>query len=282
MYSVDGINYQNEPLFTDLLNGEYTLSVKDENDCEEVDDFTIAFNSISAETVVLIDITCVDENDGVIEVTVDGGTAPFQYSLNGMSFQDSNIFDNLSPGAYVVTVRDSEGFTRETNEISLIEPDALEISVMVVGNEVSIIGVGGSNNFTFSLDGVNFQDDNLFTELPNGTYTAYIKDENDCILTEEFTILVTSTSNLEDNLSFELLPNPNAGIFTLRLTQNATEATTFTILDVVGKIIYTQDLGRINTNFETTIDASHLSSGVYIAHVKSGDALISKRLVLIK
>ncbi len=282
MYSIDGINYQTDPIFTDLPNGDYILYVKDANDCIDMSNFTIAFNTIAAQTVILLDVTCLGQNDGVIQVSVSGGTAPFQYSLDGMNFQDDPIFDNLAPGSYTITVMDDGGFTRETNEVNLTEPDGLDLSVLIVENDINIIGIGGAGDFTFSIDGINYQDDNSFSELASGTYAAYIKDKNGCVISEEFIILMTSTSSLERKISFELLPNPSSVFFTLRLTQNANQPTTFTISDVIGKLIYSQNLGRINANFETTIDVRHLSSGIYLAHVKSGDSLISKRLVLIK
>lgn len=49
------------------------------------------------------------QSNGRISINVTAGTAPYQYKLNGGSFQASNIFNNLPAGTYEVTVRDANG-----------------------------------------------------------------------------------------------------------------------------------------------------------------------------
>jgi gliding motility-associated-like protein len=55
-------------------------------------------------------------NNGTISVTANGGIAPYQYSINGTTFQPSNIF-NVSQGNYTVTIKDSSGCTKSDSTI---------------------------------------------------------------------------------------------------------------------------------------------------------------------
>jgi len=54
--------------------------------------------------------TCNLSTDGTIIVNnVAGGTSPYTYSLNNITYQNSNIFNNLSTGNYTIYVKDVIG-----------------------------------------------------------------------------------------------------------------------------------------------------------------------------
>lgn len=44
--------------------------------------------------------------DGQITITATGGTAPYEYSIDGISFQSSNVFEDLCEDCYNVIARD--------------------------------------------------------------------------------------------------------------------------------------------------------------------------------
>ncbi len=52
-------------------------------------------------------ISSIDITNNTITVNVAGGKAPYQYSLDGINWQDSNVFTGLQRGEVVVYVRDS-------------------------------------------------------------------------------------------------------------------------------------------------------------------------------
>ena len=47
-----------------------------------------------------------DKADGLIEIAVSGGNRPFKFSLNGGTFELSNVFSGLKAGTYSVKVLD--------------------------------------------------------------------------------------------------------------------------------------------------------------------------------
>lgn len=52
-------------------------------------------------------ITAIEITDGTVTIIVSGGTPPYEYSIDGISWQTSNIFTNVPSGNHVAYVRDS-------------------------------------------------------------------------------------------------------------------------------------------------------------------------------
>ncbi|NJN77677.1 MAG: hypothetical protein HC803_04555 [Saprospiraceae bacterium] len=57
--------------------------------------------------MVTTNISCFNEDDGTMDLTVSGGTQPYVYAWNnGATAQD---LSNLAPGVYSVVVTDAKG-----------------------------------------------------------------------------------------------------------------------------------------------------------------------------
>lgn len=52
--------------------------------------------------------TCT-QNIGTITVTGSSGTLPYTYSIDGVNFQNSNLFSSLAVGTYTITIKDAIG-----------------------------------------------------------------------------------------------------------------------------------------------------------------------------
>ena len=55
-----------------------------------------------------------------VEVTVEGN-GDYVYQLDNGPFQDSNIFENVSPGVHTITIRDVNGCGSVTIEVSVVD-----------------------------------------------------------------------------------------------------------------------------------------------------------------
>ncbi|MGK6343890.1 T9SS type B sorting domain-containing protein [Chryseobacterium sp. DT-3] len=53
-------------------------------------------------------ITSIEINGSTVTIGVSGGVPPYQYSLDGVSWQNSNVFNNVPRGSHKVFVRDSK------------------------------------------------------------------------------------------------------------------------------------------------------------------------------
>lgn len=196
-YSIDGTNYQSSGTFTNLAAGNYVVYAKDAGGCTSSKPYTVnQAMPITINPYVTPTSSC--SNDGKIQVYRTGGIPPYQYSLNGTSYQVSNQFANLAPGTYTVHVKDSKGcdFTSDVNlpQGTGITVSASKTNVSACTNDGSIqfVGSGGVPPYTYSINGVNFQTSNSFTNLAAGTYTGTVKDFKGCTGTLNVTLNVTN------------------------------------------------------------------------------------------
>ncbi|MBK9336778.1 MAG: proprotein convertase P-domain-containing protein [Lewinellaceae bacterium] len=179
-YSLDGAIFQPEPLFENLPNGDYTVTVRDANGCTGTAMATVYVGPLLVQQISTSAVSCHGAADGALEVTVGGGVAPYQYSLDGVDFQDSALFAGLPAGQYTVTVLDDSGNTT-TETATVSQPPVIELDVVVNLNTITAGGMGGTGVLEYSLDGQNFQADNTFGGLANGDYTVTVRDANGCL-----------------------------------------------------------------------------------------------------
>ncbi|MFK7807999.1 MAG: gliding motility-associated C-terminal domain-containing protein [Saprospiraceae bacterium] len=196
-YSIDGINFQDEPFFDDLTDGLYTVTVKDPDGCIATFDIDIAFYFEPIIVTANPGNTTCGENNGTITVNSDASN-PVEYSINGTDFQISNSFTDVPPGTYTVTVMDNFGCSDETT-VTIEPSSSFFISASTTiddtcnDSEGSIIINGtqnGTGDITYAIStnpGV-FQPNNTFTNLPAGTYTITAIDELGCEDETEVTI----------------------------------------------------------------------------------------------
>jgi type IX secretion system substrate protein/CARDB protein len=150
-YSIDGgSNFQIESFFGGLSGGTYTVVILDANDC------TVEFEVI-VETCTLIisaDVTSTveGETDGIIEVNTENGNEPFSYSINnGVTFQTSNIFDNLGAGDYTILVQDALGCVT-TLEVTVLS--TVGIDETTFGNSIEVFPNPTEGKFRINVKGI--------------------------------------------------------------------------------------------------------------------------------
>lgn len=197
MFSADGFNFQSSNIFENLIAGDYTFTVEDENGCTATVNTTILESDYLDLSADISNPSCSDSVDGTITAIASGGTPDYSYSLNGV-INTIGFFDGLSAGTYSLIVTDSNGCTNELTLV-LAAPNPIVAVVSSISDNTScsidnpngsvgITATGGSGNYTFELDSTNQNNTGIFNGLPGGTYTATITDENSCSTTLDFTI----------------------------------------------------------------------------------------------
>jgi len=186
----------NAHIFTSLLAGTYSVVARDANNCIDPTPLTVV---VSQPTQVVITLSstsnplCVGNANGNIAVAATGGTAPYQYSINGGTFGSSGTFSGLTAGTYEITVRDNRGCIERLSGIVLTDPPVLQVTLDsqtdILGcfgessGQIQVSATGGTAPYTYSRDGVTFAANNgLFTNLPAGTYNITVRDANGCTI----------------------------------------------------------------------------------------------------
>jgi len=170
------------------------------------------------------EINCKDATTG--EIQVDGGaewTAPLEYSFNNGPWQAANIFSNLPVGIYTVKVRDATGCIDSLDiSITQLYPDFLISNAIIQkascsGNadgSVTINVAGGKNPYQYSLDGITFQNNNVFN-LSAGSYTVFVKDNNNCTASQNIFIPLDNIVTLEAGLDKTICEGKSVQLNTL-------------------------------------------------------------------
>jgi gliding motility-associated-like protein len=173
-----------------LCSGKYSVTVTDDNCNDTTFSFTIppAPGSITGFDHSSINAHC-NRNDGEIDITaVQGGTAPYQYSINSQSPQNSGLFSALSPGRYQVVVNDVNGcgfrdsvMVMNTSGPSSIMAQTVAASCKLADGSIVIQGVeNGSLPFQYSMNSGTYSASTVFSGLVPGKYFIQAKDRYGC------------------------------------------------------------------------------------------------------
>ncbi|MFS4457383.1 FG-GAP-like repeat-containing protein [Maribacter sp. 2304DJ31-5] len=188
------VSTQASNTFNGLVSGDYITKVIDNNGDESL--FSITLEEPLPLNIVegtVKEITCNGANDGEIEITVTGGTAPYNYSINGEAFQTSNLFTDLAPGLYSIEVSDSNRCNSIPFVFEVAQPEILTITATVTeitckgmnDGKITVTASGGTQPYEYSLDGIAFSPDSEFNNLSPANYVSWVRDANGCVVSNQ-------------------------------------------------------------------------------------------------
>ena len=144
--------------------------------------------SISSE---ITNATCNGVANGKIELSVSGGTEPYQYKWT--TGRTSSGIYNVGAGTYSVLVMDDNGCTA-TETFSVNEPSALAIfetptnpSCGESNGSIDIMTFGGTEPYSYAWKGTT-QTTNVVENLSTGTYVLTVTDGNGCMSTKTISL----------------------------------------------------------------------------------------------
>lgn len=170
-----------QTIYARVLNGA---------DCYDITPITLVINvfdppNFEDETVPLCKGTQTD-------LTVDPGFDSYTWSTG--TGDTSNKITISNPGDYTVKVTDING-CEKTKKFKVVLSEPAVITDVIIkdfsGNDNSVlIKYTGVGNYEFTLDGINIQDNPLFTGVRPGIYHAIANDKNGCGPSNSFLLYV--------------------------------------------------------------------------------------------
>jgi hypothetical protein len=158
-------------------------------------------------------VPCHGDETASITFELIGGTAPFEYSVDGgNNYQLMNEFDGLGAGTYDLYLRDFNGCTTPGESVSITEPTAVTFSTSSTNNicpndvdgSITVVASGGSGNYEYSMDGaVSFQTQSTVGGLQSGVRSVVVRDDLGCMSTTQ---QVTITSPTEFDVNYTVTP----------------------------------------------------------------------------
>jgi hypothetical protein len=277
-YSLDGVNYQSESVFDNVIPGTYNIHVKDNYDCIATREKVINPITPLTGTILKIDNTCFGSKDGRIEVTPIGGIANYSYSKDGGAYQASNIFSNLAAGYYNITIKDGAGclytFPVEIQQPPILSAFVTATNVKTTGGndgEIIVTASGGIPNYYYRLNNLNgvitdWQSSNTFKNLTAGNYIVEVIDVKGCMFTKPI------------NVSEPLPPSLSITADVSNIScENSTG--TITLFASGGYGSYSYSIDGINYHVSNTF--SNLIPGSYNLYVKDGSNSIASLVAVI-
>lgn len=197
-YAINSGGFGPDSTFNNLATGNYIVKVKDASGCID----SMAVSLVQAFPNLLLDDSTVtaacNGANGQIILSATGGLQPYKYSVDAGAYSPAYNF-NVMGGSHMVHVKDSNGCITTQNVVITNDPP---INVSTSANAASCSGSpdgvifvaaqGGSGQYTYSIDGINFQAVNQFN-VNVGNLTVTVKDNKGCTGTQAVMIPLNQT-----------------------------------------------------------------------------------------
>jgi gliding motility-associated-like protein len=218
-------------VFTGLTpSTNYTFTVSDAFSCTSAPTSTVSINALQIPavptTTSIIQPTCAIQT-GTITIATQSGV---EYSINGTTWQSSNIFSGLTPGTYFYSVRNLVDNTCSVTSATPAVINALPIPPSVptasgiiqptCGTPTGTITITAQSGVEYSLNGTTWQSSNVFKNLAPANYTLYVHSiaDNTCINTSATSVVINAVPNAPSIPVTSNLVQPTCAIQTGSLT----------------------------------------------------------------
>ena len=261
----------NSPTAPNLNPGNYTVTVTDDQGCVATNDAFVAATVIITDSGTTIDVACNDESTGSITANPTGSpNLPYVYTWSAnANTGDAQTATGLVADTYAVTITDAAGCST-TAQYVINEPTELLIGA-TVDNDILCNGgdngqasvnasggtpdAAGNYNYQWSAS-ANNQNTATATDLPAGTHSVTVTDDNGCTISAEIEIIEPPVLNLIIGSNEVSCTNGNDG-FVTATPQGGTP-------DAAGNYDYEWSP---NAAGQTTATAFNLSIGTYTVTV---------------
>lgn len=280
---LSGANTQNPQV---SQAGTYTVVVTNNNNgCTTAENVEVEVNPATPSGVALVekDVSCFGSTDGLAIIdSVEGGTAPFVYSLDSQPFSSGTLFNGLDPGVHSLVIQDINGCEFETT-FELLEPEELTVTL---GPDTT---VQFGQTLSLSLDQVvNYPDrvvntivtpkgvlDSIlcdtcdeFLPLYSFRYHVTVVDSNGCKATDDRLVIVDKTRYVYiPNIFKPDSPSENS-IFTIFGNENQiVNIKSFQIYDRWGALVfenYDFQPNDLNSGWDGSVKGEKVNPAIFV------------------
>jgi len=198
---------------TGLTAGTYSVKVTDSTNCYKIREQSIGqVDPVGLGGFVVDNIPTCLNSDGIITMTITGGTGPYYYSASTgqieVSYLQSFTLSGIPAGSYNFLVTDA-ALCKFSTGIDLATENGISDIILAVNQStcsnadgsILVTVLGGTSPFTYTII---YPDASTFTlttnaasftfnELSGGTYSIVVQDTSGCFFTTESAILANNT-----------------------------------------------------------------------------------------
>ncbi|MEM6270363.1 MAG: PKD domain-containing protein [Bacteroidota bacterium] len=201
-----------------------------------------------------------DGNTSIMQNPTHTYAAPGSYTVC-LTVTDTCGTDSSCQSVTVACPQPSSAFSFTQNMFDATFSDASTIS----GTVAYLWDFGDGNTSTMQNP--------THTYAANGNYTACLTVTDDCgsdSTCQNVTVFVIAVDDPASFGTVRLYPNPSAGAFTLEGTRRFDLPLQIRVSDLLGKVVYEQQLPAGNSNFKQPVNLSSTAPGLYFVQLSAG------------
>lgn len=251
-FTYDWNTGDDDVILDNLTAGTYSVTVTDLPGCTAEATITLTAPSAIVATLDGISSGCFGSSDGSIVIeSISGGTAPYEFSLDGEFFQTLDpggaIIPNLTAGAYTVFVQDANdcqlSLSTGVPEATALQLELGEDETIKLGDSILL-----DPQFDFTpaswtwtpIVGLS-QPDTFVTyaaPLETTVYQLEMADENGCTVSDIIRIIVERDLNVYVPSAFSPDGDGTNDVFMIFAGQGVEEVESFQIFDRWGDQVF--------------------------------------------
>ena len=116
------------------------------------------------------------------------------------------------------------------------------------------------------------------SDIEIGSYDVHV---DDLVLENGFVVDVIDA--IADNYladAVSIYPNPSRDVFNVNFISNEQQTIKVRVLNLVGEIIFTEDLENFEGEYTHSFNLSEYSKGVYLLELDTDNGIVNKKLIL--
>ncbi|MCX6268225.1 MAG: SprB repeat-containing protein, partial [Bacteroidetes bacterium] len=180
---------------TGLSAGCYSVTVTDSHSCETTANFCVGQPEMLVITPNVTKTLCNGSCDGMIDITVTGGTSPYYYAWSNPAHSTTQNVSGLCAGTYTVTITDAHS-CEVIGSWPVTSPDALAVTGepfpascnLFADGSINIAVTGGTGAYSFIWNDPAGSTTQNISGLTANTYTVTVTDANSCVKTGTWTV----------------------------------------------------------------------------------------------
>ncbi|MCJ7933556.1 MAG: T9SS type B sorting domain-containing protein [Chryseobacterium sp.] len=203
-----GTNEILNPLAYVAPNGVVYVKVINANGCYRVAEVTLTVMPPVKSDVLVDKIICME---GKTTLDAGPGFKGYEWSTGATT----QVIQNVGVGTYWVKLRTGDCVTTQTVKVYASEQPVIS-NVDISNNTITVNVVGGTPPYKYSIDNITWQDSNIFTNMPRGNASVYVKDDYNCepikvdiTIPNLINVITPNADGVNDEIDYSSLANKN-------------------------------------------------------------------------
>lgn len=279
-----------------LTTGNYSVTITDSKNCSVIKTFAVTQPAASVSASIYTKPVCVNNANGVIAFTAQGGTLPYLYSVDdGSTYQADPVFANHLPaGNYRLQVKDNNGCLWNGNTIVTTNNQNPAVNFLVTTSQNALDTLQVLDVSVPKPDSINWTFDPKTIIISNNMFSPLIKYNGQggypvtmqawyggCDFINNRIIVINPydpdvTNSYSNNIGIDTVivyPNPNKGTFTLQVNLFMKQKLLVNIYSSAGQLLWAKQWDGVNSIKEPVTLPVNVSMGtVFIKVLTNNDA----------